>query len=52
VNFNYVSLFVFTGKLVHETKPRQDLDTGFATVEESALGNRSVKKGKYLFRTQ
>ena len=40
---------MFTGQLAHEEKAGNDVvqDTGFATVEESAVGKKAIDRGLY-----
>lgn len=38
----------FTGKLSHEEKSTEDVDAGFATVEESSVGKKDINRGWFL----
>lgn len=35
----------FAGKLLYDEKVTQDIDAGFATVEESVIGRKKIDRG-------
>lgn len=37
------------GQLIHEEKGTVDTDAGFATVEESSVGKKSIDRGKTMY---
>lgn len=41
-------VFLNVGKLSHEDVSTKDVDAGFATVEESAVGKKQINRGKDL----